>query len=132
MQYTCDFSRLFGTVVEVVETVQPPLATANPERGLVVSEFRWHEPSGMRKKEGAIVVERGDLGFLVHVALIKQEAGYTIEAVPHVYEQQVGSPRGRELSHDDADWPGWADGKADRVLAAIHERLESCASAPAG
>ena len=84
------------------------------------------------KKEGSVVVERGDVAFYVHVALSKSEAGYTVRAVPHVVEQVLGSPRGRELTHDDADWPGWADGKADRIVGAIHERLKGCAAAPAG
>jgi hypothetical protein len=94
---------------------------------MVASAPRWHEPTGMRKREGAVDPEPGDVSFYVEVSLVKTGGGYTVAAVPHVVEQQVGSPRGRQMSHQDANWPGWADGKADRIAAAIHERLKACA-----
>jgi hypothetical protein len=130
-RYTCEFERVFEAVVEVVRTEEPPLSIVDPERGLVVSDFRWHEPSGMPKRSGAVAVGEGDRGFYVAVALEKGEGGYTVRAVPHVFEQNPESPRGREMNRDDANWPGWADGKAEDILVAVHQRLQGCASPPA-
>ena len=38
----------------------------------------------------------------------------------------MGSPRGKELSRKDGDWPKWADAKVDKVMVALYERLERC------
>ncbi|HEU5060407.1 MAG TPA: hypothetical protein VFU21_27940 [Kofleriaceae bacterium] len=53
-----------------------------------------------------------------------------IRTFPKVFSQSPDTPRGRELSRDDANWPGWADGKADKVHLAIHQKLSGCATKP--
>jgi len=48
--------------------------------------------------------------------------------VPHVFSQSPGSPRGREMSHDDANWPPWADSKSDAIVMGVYDKLSSCAA----
>lgn len=127
-RYTCDYDQIFQTALEVVKEETPPVGAADPERGLVTSDFRWHSSSGMRKASGATVVEQGDVGFVVEVAIGKDAAGFHIRTVPRVFSQSPDTPRGREMSHEDANWPGWADAKADTVQLQIHEKLSSCAA----
>lgn len=127
-RYTCEFDQIFKTVIEVVKEETPPLGETDPERGVVMSDFRWHSSSGMRKESGATDVVQGDLGFVLVVALVKDDAGFGIRTFPRVFSQAPDTPRGREMSRDDANWPGWAEGKADKVQIGIHEKLSSCAA----
>lgn len=132
-RYTCEYGDVFRAVAETVKEETPPLATANPEQGIVASEFRWHSSSGMRKEAGAAVVGQGDVGFIAELAIGKAEGGgFTIQGLPRVFEQSPDSPRGRELTHEDANWPAWADGKIDKIMVAIRGRLSRCASSPTG
>ena len=127
-RYTCEYERIFQTAVEVVKEETPPLGETIPEKGYVASDFRWHSSSGMRKESGATQVDAGDVGFLVEVAIRKDATGFFIQAIPRVFSQSPDTPRGREMSHDDANWPPWADGKADKVSLGIHEKLSGCAA----
>lgn len=127
-RYTCEYERIFQTAVEVVKEETPPLGETIPEKGYVASDFRWHSSSGMRKESGATQVGTGDVGFLVEVAIRKDGAGFFIQAIPRVFSQSPDTPRGRQMNHDDANWPPWADGKADKVQIAIHEKLSGCAA----
>ncbi len=127
-RYTCDFDPVFNAVIEVVKEETPPLGETDPERGVVMSQFRWHSSSGMRKEAGAAELDQGDVGFVLVVALVKDDAGFGIRTFPKVFSQAPDTPRGREMSRDDANWPGWADGKADKVQLAIHQKLSSCAA----
>ena len=132
-RYTCEYGEVFKAVAETVKEETPPLGTANPEDGVVASEFRWHTSSGMRKEAGAAVVGQGDVGFLVEIAI--QEAkggGFTLSPLPRVFEQSPDSPRGRELTHDDGNWPDWADGKVDKIMVTVRGKLSRCAGAPTG
>jgi hypothetical protein len=127
-RYTCEFDQVFKAMIEVVKEETPPLGETDPERGVVMSDFRWHSSSGMRKEAGATQVEQGDVGFVLVVAAVKDDAGFGIRTFPKVFSQSPDTPRGRELSRDDANWPGWADGKADKVQLAIHQKLSGCAA----
>lgn len=127
-RYTCDYDKVFKTVMEVVKEETPPLRFGDQERGLVYSTPRWHSPSGMRKKPGAGDFAAEDLSFYVEVHVGKDGAGFHVLVVPHITSQVSGSPRGREMTHDDANWPPWADGKADKVSLSIHEKLSGCAA----
>jgi hypothetical protein len=124
--YRCGFAAVFDAAVAVMNEKVPPVELADRDHGIVVSAFRWHSSSGMARKRGAAVVRDGDVGLVVELALARQPDGYRIRAAPHIFEQDISSPRGRELSHDDADWPPWADGKTDDILIAIHDRLAGC------
>jgi hypothetical protein len=125
-RYSCDYERVFKTVGEVVKAETPPLGVADQASGVVASDFRWHSNSGMRKKEGAVDVQQGDLGFVLEVAIGKDGAGFHIRARPRVFSQMPDSPRGQEITAAHADWPGWADAKADKVQVQIHEQLSDC------
>jgi hypothetical protein len=130
--YTCEPDQIVRAARDVIGEETPPVGVVDPEHGLVASDFRWHSASGMRKKSGAAVREEGDLGFIVEVAIGKVEGGYRILVRPHIYSQSPDSPRGREMSREDANWPGWADGKADTVQLQIHDKLSACAAKGAG
>jgi hypothetical protein len=126
--YTCEFEKVFQAAVDVVKEETPPLGIADPQRGLVASDFRWHSASGMKKEAGSAVLDEGDVGFLVEVAIGEVEGGFRIRSLPRVFSQAPDTPRGREMSREDANWPGWADGKADAVQLEIHEKLSACAA----
>lgn len=124
--YSCDYEAVFKAVFKEVEAQQPPIRMADPDRAVVVSDFRWHDEHGQRKKRGAAVVGEGDVAFSVAVAIERREAGWFVRAVPHVLAQEPDSPHGMELTPDHGDWPQWADGKVDALLVGVRERLGSC------
>lgn len=127
-RYTCEYDQIFQAVVEVVSEETPPIGETDQERGLVSSDFRWHSTSGMRKEKGATQLSQGDVGFVLHVAIGKDDAGFHFRTQPRIFSQSPDSPRGREMIREDANWPGWADAKADSVQFKIHEKLSSCAA----
>jgi hypothetical protein len=127
-RYTCEYDQIFQTAVEVIEQETPPLGATDEGRGIAASEFRWHSESGMRKEKGATRVNPGDVGFVVEVAIGKDDAGFHVRTLPRIFSQSPDSPQGREMSREDANWPGWADAKADAVQVQIHEKLSSCAA----
>ena len=132
-RYTCSYDEVFKAVVETVKEETPPLGTANPEEGIVASQFRWHSATGMRKEAGAAMVRQGDVGFLVEVAIQEAKAGgFVIGYLARVFEQSPDTPRGKELTRDDGNWPGWADTKVENVAVAVRGRLSRCASSPTG
>ncbi len=132
-RYTCEYQEVFRAVAETVKEETPPLGAADAEQGIVASQFRWHSSSGMRKEAGAAVLTQGDVGFLVEIAIRDAKGGgFVIAPLPRVFEQQPDSPRGRELTHEDATWPEWADTKVDNIMIEIRKRLSRCASTPTG
>jgi hypothetical protein len=127
-RYTCDFEKVFTTARSVMEDQQPPIEFARYDSGAIASAFRWHTASGMRKEAGAAVVNEGDVGFLVELAVTRAaEDGFHIRAQPRVFSQSPDSPRGREMTPEDANWPMWTETKVDKVLIEIRERLADCA-----
>lgn len=126
-QYSCDGAEVFKAMVDTVNDLQPPVAFANPEQGVVISDYRWHSASGSRKQKGAAVVGEGDLAFAVGLGIGKGELGWFVQGEPQILSHVVGSPRGKELSRTDANWPEWADAKVDKVMVALYKRLERCA-----
>jgi hypothetical protein len=124
--YTCELDQIVQAAVEVVKEETPPLGGVDHEIGTVTSAFRWHSASGMRKKAGVADVGQGDVGFQLEVAAASAERGFRLRVIPRVFSQSPDSPRGREMTHEDANWPGWADAKADTVQFKIHEKLSSC------
>lgn len=124
--YTCDVAQIVQAAAEVVKEETPPLGAVDREIGSVTSAFRWHSASGMRKKAGVADVEQGDVGFQLEVAVASAEHGFRLRVTPRVFSQSPDSPRGREMTHEDANWPGWADAKADTVQFKIHQKLSSC------
>ena len=132
-RYTCEYGDVFKAAAETVKELAPPLGTANPEDGIIASDFRWHSSTGMRKEAGSAMIGEGDVGFQVELAIREAEGGgFTIDALPRIFAQDTGSPRGQELTRDHADWPEWADGKVDNIMIKIRERLSRCASSPSG
>jgi hypothetical protein len=125
--YTCEYEQVFQTAVDVVKAEQPPVALADPREGVVASEFRWHDRHGGRKKAGAAMVGEGDMSFAVAVVIERRPRGWFVQAIPRVLAQMPDSPRGSELSREHANWPHWADAKADRVVLRIRQRLGECA-----
>jgi hypothetical protein len=128
--YTCDYEQVFHGVVEVVKAAQPPVAVADLDGALVVSDFRWHDQHGARKRAGSAVVGEGDVAFSVALTIESADNGYHVRAAPRVLAQQPDSPHGFELTRDHANWPHWADAKADKVLIEVRKRLGSCAVDP--
>lgn len=127
-RYTCQFDQVFGAVVNAIRAEQPPVGFADPAKGEIVSQPRWHDPSGLRKKAGAAVVNDGDMAFAVSATVAAaEEGGFRVTAEPHVYAYVPGMSQNDPIERGDADWPGWADVKIDRLLVDIHGRLESCA-----
>jgi len=124
--YSCEIEQIVQAAVEVVKEETPPLGAVDHDLGKVTSAFRWHTASGMRKKAGEANLEQGDVGFQLEVEVASAERGYRLRLIPRVFSQSPDSPRGREMSHEDANWPGWADAKADTVQFKIHEKLSSC------
>jgi hypothetical protein len=124
--YTCEVEQIVQAAVEVVKEETPPLGAVDHDIGKVTSAFRWHSASGMRKKPGAADVAQGDVGFQVEVGVASAEHGFRLRVVPRVFSQSPDSPRGQEMTHEDANWPGWADAKADTVQFKIHQKLSSC------
>ena len=125
-QYSCDGPDVFKAMLDVVRDMQPPVAFADPVQGVVISDYRWHSASGSRKEPGAAVVGEGDLAFAVALGAGQGDRGLVVQAEPQVLSHVVGSPRGKELSRSDADWPKWADAKVDKVIVAVYKRLERC------
>jgi len=74
-------------------------------------------------------VAQGDVGFRVEVGVASAEHGFRLRVVPRAFSQSPDSPRGQEMTHEDANWPGWADAKADTVQFKIHQK---CRAAPPG
>ena len=127
--YTCSYEQIFKAVVAEVDDTAPPLGAADPARGIVISEFRWHSKDGARRTSGSAIVASDDVQFQVTVLLQKQENGWGVLAEPRVIGQTAGGPRGRKLTRADGDWPSWADSKTDAIVYGIYERLSSCAVA---
>lgn len=127
--YTCDRDTVIQAVVAEVEARQPPLAAVDGDRGIVLSEFRWHDRDGLRKKKGSAEVREGDVMFSVAAGIQPQGRGWVVLVVPRVLLHVTGSPRGKELIKGDPEWPDWADGKADILYVALHKRLGACAVA---
>jgi hypothetical protein len=127
-RYTCPGEQVFQAAVDAVKEETPPVGAADPGSGVVTSDFRWHSSSGMRKEAGAAQLDQGDVGFVVEVYIGKDQVGYHIRTRPRVFSQSPDTPRGREMTREDANWPGWAEGKADRVQIMIHEKLSGCAA----
>lgn len=124
--YTCDVDQIVQAAVAVVKEETPPLGDVDREIGKVTSAFRWHTASGMKKAAGSAVLDEGDLGFQLEVEVASADPGYRLRVIPRVFSQSPDTPRGREMSREDANWPGWADGKAETVQLEIHNKLSAC------
>jgi hypothetical protein len=131
--YSCDYEQVFKAAFEEAQAQQPPIARADPERGVIVTDFRWHDENGLRKKRGAAIIGEGDVGLAIALAIERRTPGWFISGEPFIFTHLVGSPRGQEIGRDHGDWPAWADTKVDKLLIGIHQRLAACAvtTAPA-
>ena len=126
--YSCSYDEVFKTVFEQMKS-QGAIAAANPDKGVIASEYRWHTAAGVPHKRGAAVVGDGDLAFAVAVVIDGRES-FRLVARPSVLAHVVGSPAGKELSESDGDWPDWAKPKVDVLLVNIHGKLKHCANTP--
>lgn len=130
IEYTCLYDDVYETARKIVADKAPPVGVANPIKGVVASEFRWHDQHGRRNTAGAAHIGAGDVAFSILVAIHKVNDRYTIKVVPRVLTQDIDSPRGEEISEDDGDWPMWASDRANTVLLAINAELKSCEHHP--
>lgn len=126
--YSCSEQQVFQAMVGAMKDRHLPIASMNPEAGLVVSDYRWHTKDGVPKKKGAVSVEPGDVELAIVAAMKGGSGALEVVAKPSVLSQVVGSPRGNELHPKDADWPEWADSKVDVYIVDVYQRLKSCAN----
>jgi hypothetical protein len=96
----------------------------DPQRGVIVSTWRWYTKEGMAKQRGSAVIEDGACLFRMGVELGKGPRGGIIIHVDggaqlHKGENVVGQP----MAHGDADEPPWVAGKIDNLTVAIHAKL---------
>lgn len=125
--YSCDYEQVFKAAFEEVQAQQPPIERADPERGVIVTDFRWHDANGLRKKRGAAIIGEGDVGLSIAISIEKRIPGWFITGEPYIFTHLVGSPRGQQIGRDHGNWPAWADSKVDKVLIGINKRLAGCA-----
>jgi hypothetical protein len=133
--YSCEYEQVFKAAFDEVQAQQPPIERADPERGFIMTDFRWHDTNGLRKKRGAAVIGEGDVGLAISISIEKRTPGWFLTGEPYVFTHVVGSPRGQEIGRDHGDWPAWADTKVDKLLIGINQRLAGCAvatEAPSG
>lgn len=126
--YVCDETKLADAIKAFLKE-RMGSAKEQPGAKLVVSGYRWHTKTGVPKRKGIAQVGPGDLALQFLMAYEKHGNGWLIKSKVSVLSHVVGSPRGRQLTPNDADYPAWAQDKHDTLRVKLHDRLKGmCAS----
>ncbi len=122
--YKCHETTVFDGIVAAVKSRSGNVMSSQA-RHVVMSDYRWHKANGVPYAKGAAFIGAGDLGLSYTVIYVRREPGWFIKAKVGVISHVVGSPRGRELTRKDGDWPDWANDKLDTLVVGIHKKLKS-------
>jgi hypothetical protein len=101
------------------------IAGEDPQRGIIVSTWRWYTKEGMAKKTGNAVIEDGAASFRIGVELGRGPRGGIIVHVDGGAQgYTTGSPVAQRFEHGDPREPWWVQGKIDSLTLAIYDRLQ--------
>ena len=127
-RYSCDQKQVFDALVAAVRSESPPLDVSDASAGLVTTSLTWHDGRG-RPKHPSQPILKEDLALVLELAVIASGGAREVRAHARVFDSGPGG-RGPEVPRDKPGWPGWADEKVARVLAAVDQRLAKCLVQP--
>jgi hypothetical protein len=92
---------------------------------------QFYSEEGMRLTAGAGDVVQNVRGnsILMHlvVEVFRADGGVSVVVTPRTFQIISWSPKPRELSPNDANFPGFVKGRVDALTLAIYQRLQSTA-----
>jgi hypothetical protein len=73
-----------------------------------------------------VPVRAPDWRLAMRVVIARRGDGWGVVVEPRLVAWSSGGSLRGELTPADADWPAWADGKADSLVAGVYDRLLPC------
>jgi hypothetical protein len=125
-RYTCDREAVIAAAAAVVEREYRALDVVDRGAGVVRAEWHWRTREGA-KRPMTRPRRDGDVGFTVEVSIEEHSGAFLVRPEPKVTDQTPGSLHGRRLTRQDANWPMWADARADTIAVRVREALADCA-----
>jgi len=104
----------------------------DPERGILVSEWRWYSKEGMAKPRDNARIRGGDALFRIGVQLaVGPKGGVAVKVDGAAQGHLSGASKARPYKRGAADEPPWVQGRIDGLAVSIHQKLQGKEIAPA-
>lgn len=119
-----EFAEVYRASREAMLAEGYDIAGENPERGVLVSTWRWYSKEGMRKPKENATVENGAATFRIGVEITRgPRGGLLVHVDGGAQGYTSGSPVAQRYEHGDPREPTWVQGKIENLQVAIYQRL---------